>query len=172
MAPGAEYIRQDLSGFLTDQRGVSAIEFTIISAILLPILLIATDIGFAVHQRMIMDSILRSGMQEAMRFRPSLTPDVRREQISWALREAAGAMSTNRMTQLELVVSGPLCHCPQAVSLPVSCESDCAGSEPQQAFALTARLPYRSLFVGDLAGLQPVTLQSRAWVQVYSQDQP
>ena len=172
MVPRRKGSTPDREGLLADQSGVSAIEFSVFAAILVPILLLAFDVGFAIHQRMIMDAILRLGMQEAMRFDPLVTSDERGVLINTALTEAVGALATGRMDPLAVSVAGPLCHCPEALETQVPCDSICAAGAPHEAYALSAQMTYRSLFVGDLAGLQPIVLRSRAWVQVYTQVVP
>lgn len=158
--------------FMADQRGVSAIEFSLFAAILLPVLLVGADVGFAIHQRMIMDGILRIGAQEAMRFQPDVAPDERGDSIAQALRLAAGSNATGGMENLTVAVSGPLCYCPETPGAEVSCDTPCAGGAPHRFFQLDAAMPYRSRFVGDLSAIGLADLRSRLRVDIYSQAAP
>jgi Flp pilus assembly protein TadG len=47
--------------------GVSAVEFALIAPILFLSLLAMVDVGFAIHERMTIDHVLRAGAQEHRR---------------------------------------------------------------------------------------------------------
>lgn len=159
--------------FLADQRGVSAIEFALFAAILLPVLLVGADIGFAMHQRMAMDGILRIGAQEGMRFRPDADDDDRYAEIEGALEAAASANATGGMDNLTVWVDGPFCYCPGTPATEVSCDDGfCAEGEPRRFYLLHAQLQYRSRFVGDLSGIGLADLRSRLRVDIYSEVAP
>ncbi|MCC5986487.1 MAG: pilus assembly protein [Pararhodobacter sp.] len=172
MSARADRTTRRAGRFLADQQGVSAIEFSLFAAIFLPILLIATDIGFAMHQRMIMDGVLRIGAQEGLRFGPEDALDHRATGIAAALQAAADANATNRMENLAVTVAGPFCYCPQSPDSEAQCTESCAEGAPRPFFRLGAEMPYRSLFLGELSGVELTQLRTRLRVDIYSQVAP
>lgn len=142
--------------FFRRQRGASAIEFTIIASIMLPVTLIATDIGLAVHQRMVMDNVLRMASASAM------IPGATHDDILSALNTAAATYATGRMQQMTVNVAGPSCFCVGGANI---CGSPCADGLQRASYTLDAHLVYKSIFVGAAGAIFPDGLQSTLRVE-------
>lgn len=146
-----------LRRFLREERGVSAVELALIAPFVLALLLMMTDIGFAVHQRMTMSHILRLGAEAAMR-------GADEAQITAALDAALEDHATARMEALDVAAPQRVCRCPESGEAPVDCAQDCAGDVPPDVYwEFGAELPYRSLLLGERLD---ITLRSRLRVQV------
>lgn len=146
-----------MPGFLRDETGVSAVEFALIAPLLVMMLLMMTDFGMAIQQRMTMNHILRIGAEAAMRGASDA-------QIAATLQAAVDDHATARMSTLTVAPPMRMCRCPQTGNLPVACTEDCAGGEAPDLFhEFSATLPYRSILMGE--GLD-ITLRGRLLVQV------
>lgn len=144
-------------GFLRDHSGVSSVELALLTPLLVGMLLMMTDIGMAVRQRMVMDHILRLGAEAAMRGAGST-------QIVEALEAAVADHATARMAGLQVATPVRSCRCAESGAAAVDCARDCAdGAAPDVLHALSATLPYRSLFLGERLD---ITLRSTLMVQV------
>lgn len=146
-----------MRGFLRPEPGVSAIEFALIAPLVLTMLLMMTDFGLAVQQRMTMDHILRLGAEAAMR-------GATEAQIAATLDAAVTDHAHARMSTLVVAAPIRVCRCPETGDAPVDCAADCAdGTTPYLFHEFSAQLPYRSLLMGNRLD---ITLRSRLMVQV------
>lgn len=137
--------------------GASAVEFALIVPFLAVLLMVLIDVGFALHQRMTMDHILRLGAEAAMQGQSA-------EAIGAALQSAAQDHATPRMSGMTVDAPVLVCWCAEAPQTPVACDSTCAsGRRPSAGYALAAALPYRSLFLQDRLG---ITLRTRMTIEI------
>ena len=142
---------------LRGDQGVSTLELALLAPLLVGMLLMMTDVGFAVQQRMTMDHILRLGAEAAMR-------GANEAQIAEALAAAVQDHATERMDGLQVAAPQLLCLCPETGDAAVSCEMTCASDvAPDRYISVSAAMPYRSIVMGGPLG---VTLRSRLMVQV------
>ena len=155
------------------ESGAAAVEFAIFMPVLVLSGLAAVDLGLAVHQRMTMDHVLRSGAQIAM-LDPGEQP-VRDALQSTATKnfaagEVAPAGSTSASDNTIQTGTAPLrvtatryCACPEALGAAVPCATVCAGTVPTFIFY---RLGATKGFNGILVRNSQITLSSSVEVQV------
>lgn len=97
--------------------GVSAVEFGLIAPILFVSLLAMVDVGFAISQRMTLDSVLRAGAQQAM-------DDPGAAEVKTALDGIAA--ENFPADDLPAFTVEELCDCPaQAGEYLADCSTDC-----------------------------------------------
>jgi pilus assembly protein CpaE len=106
--------------------GVSAVEFALIAPILFLSLLAMVDIGFAIHERMTIDHVLRAGAQEAM-FDPGVVHVLKVLNTTAAKSFPAGADAPVFKVERN-------CACPQAKDVWVDCSTTCAGPTPTYVY--------------------------------------
>jgi pilus assembly protein CpaE len=106
--------------------GVSAVEFALITPILFLPLLAMVDVGFAIHERMTIDHVLRAGAQEAM-----LDPGV---------AQVLKVLNTTSAKNFPAGANAPVfqvvrdCACPQAKDTVVACSTTCTGPTPTYVY--------------------------------------
>jgi len=120
--------------FLRQEDGTSAIEFALLGQFLIIALLTAVDLGFAAHDRMVLDTIVRSGAQSAM-------SDPGHDSVLKVLRTVTSthytvadpAAPAADQDAVILTVERS-CGCPENPSVPVLCSFLCAASERPSLF--------------------------------------
>ena len=143
--------------FIRDTDGVSAIELALIAPFVLAMLLLMTDLGFAIHQRMAMNYILRLGGEAAMM-------GAYDEEIAETLNQAVIDHATTRMEDLDIKPPARVCRCSGADDIEVSCTQPCPNDGAMDIYVeLSAEMPYRSILMGDTLN---ITLRSELQVQI------
>lgn len=146
--------RQRLAKLLRCERGVSAIEFGLISPLLFFSLLAMTDVGFALHDRIRVDHVLRAGAQPAMR-------DAGEAQV------LATLAATARESYTVGAVGGPetiavaadrFCICPSTGATDTTCTSTCT-VEPTRFYTLSASKSYQGIFLPEIAFAPSILVQ-------------
>jgi Flp pilus assembly protein TadG len=66
MRYGTTTMRKMIARLIRDQRGVAAIEFGVISSVLIILMVMATDLGLAMQHRSQMEAAVRAGLQKAL----------------------------------------------------------------------------------------------------------
>ena len=97
--------------------GVSAVEFALIAPVLVVALLSMVDVGFAIHERMTINHVLRAGAQTAME-----DPDD--GEVLAVINETA-ARNFAAGDVPEFTVEHPVCECPGNTD--VTCSATCDG---------------------------------------------
>lgn len=130
---------------MRDRRGISAVEFSLIS----PILVLATfgtvDAGMAVYEEMMISNTLRSGAHLAI----SASDEA---QVLAVLQAVAAenftvASGTPASGELSAAVTS-YCVCPSDGSALVACTSTCTGgSSAQQFYALSASKEFTGILL-------------------------
>ena len=139
-------IRKFLERLANDQAGASVLEFAIGAPLLVGGLLLMTDVGIAISERMEMDRSVRAGAQAAM----SLINDT--TIIQGLVEESAGNQSN---MSVNVALS---CLCGAAAG---SCNALCgSGEEPSVYVDIIAEKPYDGMLLGTR------TLNSSTSVQV------
>ena len=150
-------IRAHLSRLIRREDGVAAIEFGLVVALFLPVVLVALDIGLAIRQRMQIDQVLHAGVQAAMR------PGAEVGDITDAIAAAASVHAA--LGALDIRVDSG-CFCRDAPGVSVSCTAACAPDARSRAFDLSAQMEYDSLFLRDMLPANIRNLQSRLRIEV------
>jgi len=139
-------IREGLVRLWGQQEGFSAIEFAVVSPILVIGFMSMVDIGFAAYQRMTMDHVLRSGVQSAMadqgvdRVRSTLTS-------SATQHFTVGATAVGGKPAVSLSVTR-WCSCPETPTTRTLCTTICPSRKPTLAFySLSASGRYSGSFL-------------------------
>jgi pilus assembly protein CpaE len=151
-APGA---------FATNERGTSAIEFAICAPVLIVGLMIVTDIGLAINERMLLDQATRAGAELAMN---SVDDEETLENMVKA--SATGAYGD----ELDDVDDGEIpdvdvtrfCECPDAPGTAVVCDNLCTGDVvPSIYWSFLTSRDYDGIFVPTLELSTELTVQTR-----------
>jgi Flp pilus assembly protein TadG len=148
---------------LRQEDGTSAIEFALLGQVLIIGLLTAVDLGFAAHDRMVLDTIIRSGAQSAMN-------DPGQDSVLKVLRTVASthytvADPTAPAADKEAVTLTVerSCSCPANPSVPVaSCTTLCASSErPSLFYRLSATKSRSTIIVPRMSLAASLKVQAR-----------
>ena len=148
---------------LRQEDGTSAIEFALLGQVLIIGLLTAVDLGFAAHDRMILDTIIRSGAQSAMN-------DPGHDSVLKVLRTVASTHYTvadptapaANQEAVTLTVERS-CSCPENPGVPVpSCTTLCASSErPSLFYRLSATKSRSTIIVPRMSLAASLKVQAR-----------
>lgn len=145
-----------IHALLRGEDGVSAVEFGLIAPLLFFSLLAMTDVGFALHDRIRIDHVLRSGAQPAMRdagevYVLNTLQATARE--SYSIAPPAGphaiAVEVDRFS-----------ICPTTGVRDTSSTSTCA-VEPTIFYTLSASRSYQGIFLPEIAFAPSVMVQVR-----------
>ncbi len=118
--------------------GAAAVEFALFAPALILGVLVAVDLGLAVHERMTIDHVLRSGAQAAMvdpgeeDVRDILQSTASKNFSNVADGGGSGTSGTTISTgsdALTLTV-GRYCTCPESIGTEVTCSTTCEGTVP------------------------------------------
>jgi pilus assembly protein CpaE len=149
--------------FLRQEDGTSAIEFALLGQVLVVALLTAVDLGFAAHDRMVLDTIVRSGAQSAM-------SDPGHDSVLKVLRTVASthytvadpAAPATDQEAVTLTVERS-CSCPANPGVSVtSCSALCATSElPSVFYRLSAARSGSTIIVPRMSLAASLKVQAR-----------
>lgn len=130
---------------LRSHRGVSAVEFALISPILVLGGFATVDAGMAVYEEMMITQTLRSGAHLATRAESEA-------QVLTVLETVASenfivASGTPSVGELSATVTS-YCICPEATGTPVACTATCTGgSSPNRFYALGATKQFSGIML-------------------------
>lgn len=158
--PTAASARSMLRALWRGDDGVSALEFGLFAPILFFGLLATIDVGFALYERMTIDSVLRAGAKSAM-------ADAGVTAVQQVLESTAAQYPSSE----GLSISSPERYfaCPDNPDVAVTSTTLCSGNPPYIYYRLGANKLYDGLFVPLQVGslrLGELTLRSIAQVQV------
>jgi pilus assembly protein CpaE len=150
-----------LSAFAANERGTSAIEFAFCAPILVVGLLIVTDIGLAVNERMLLDQATRAGAELAMN-----SVDDTDTLESMVVSSATGAygdelddVDDSDIPDVEVM---QFCECPDAPGTAVTCDNLCTGDiVPSTYFSFLTSKDYNGIFVPTFELSTELTVQTR-----------
>lgn len=147
--------------FRRDRSGVAAVEFAIAAPMLLFGLIVMTDLGLAIQERMNLDQAVRSGAEFLM---GDVTDEAAVEK--YIIASATGAYSDNpgdvERNQRPTVTVVKTCECPENPGTAVDCATTiCTNELPASVyFELTAAKTYEAILVSN------IPLQTKISVQV------
>lgn len=146
--------------FARDKRGSSAIEFAVGAPVLLIGLIIVTDIGLAISNRMHLDQSVRAGAEFAMNNVEDETTleDMVKSAATGAYGDQLNDVDSSEIPTVDVT---KVCECPDASGVAVSCTTLCTGDLPPSIFYdFAASKDYQGIFIPD------ITMQTEMKVQV------
>lgn len=144
-----------------DRRGTSAIEFAFCAPILVIGLLIVTDIGLAVNERMLLDQATRAGAELAMN---SVDDEDTLENMVVSSATGAYGQDLNDVNSDEIpeVDVTQFCECPDAPGTAVTCTNLCTGDiVPSTYWSFLTTKDYNGIFVPTFELSTELTVQTR-----------
>lgn len=146
MRHGIKMMRDVIAKLIRDQQGVAAIEFGVISSVLIVLMVMATDLGLAMQHRSQMEAAVRAGLQKALDNSATLS-DVENAALASADLPSSPAAEPTASRQ---------CSCPDGTA--VSCTTGtCSPNHRQDFVELTLEQQHHWLL--GFPGLSnPITL--------------
>ncbi len=147
--------------FPADNRGTSAIEFALTAPILIIGLLIVTDVGLAVNERMVLDQATRSGAELAMN---SVDDTATLESMVVSSATGAYGLALNDVASGDIpqVDVTQFCECPDAPGTAVTCTNLCTGEiVPSTYWHFATTKAYNGIFVPTFQLATELTVQTR-----------
>jgi len=147
--------------FYKEDSGVAAIEFGIFAAVLVPLFLIATDIGFILRERIVLEHVLRMGAYTAIADNPSPA------RVEDVMRRALEDQQSPRITPTALLVDST-CFCRLQPAADISCSVSCAPDNRIEAYEMQVAVDYNSIFMPHALSLNLSMLTARLRVEIPS----
>lgn len=147
--------------FLRSREGSSAIEFAIGAPVLLIGLIIVTDIGLAIGERMRLDQSVRAGAEFAMNSVEDETTleDMVRSAATGAYGDQLNDVDSSEIPTVDVTKS---CECPSAPGVAVSCTNICTGDLPPSVYyGFIASKAYQGIFIPDFRMQTEMKVQVR-----------
>lgn len=144
-----------LTNFIRDRGGVAAVEFAIGAPMMILGMVVMTDLGLAIHQRMNLDQAVRAGAEFAMR-------DISNEdQLEKLMKGAAtGYYSDNDADWDAQNITPPTvsaekwCECPDNPGVAIACDdpicTNNTGFPPSVYYQLTASKTYEGIILPNI----------------------
>lgn len=141
----ARWLSNRLSALVACAKGVSAVEFSLLSPVLVTGALATTDAGMAVYQKMMITQALRSGAHSAIAAESEA-------QVLTILQATAAdnfTVASGSPSPGELAVNvDSYCVCPSDMATQVACTTVCTGgTSPNQFYQLTATQEFQSVLL-------------------------
>ncbi|MEM7424357.1 MAG: TadE/TadG family type IV pilus assembly protein [Pseudomonadota bacterium] len=128
-----------------DERGVSAVEFSLVAPLLVFGTIMTVDAGLAIYDKMMIGQVLRSGAQTAIAAQSQT--EVRAILEATASDNFTVAAGPPTGDELSIGVSG-YCVCPSDTSVQVACTASCTGgSSPLEFYQLSATKTYTGILL-------------------------
>jgi Flp pilus assembly protein TadG len=145
---------------LADRRGSSAVEFAVGAPVLLVGLIIVTDIGLAVNDRMNLDQSVRAGAEFAMNNVEDETTleEMVKSAATGVYGSQPGDVNSSNTPTVDVTRT---CECPDAPGAAASCDQLCTGEiVPYIYYDFLASKDYQGIFVPNF------TIETQMKVQV------
>jgi Flp pilus assembly protein TadG len=153
--------RDSVLAFAADRRGTSAIEFAVMAPVLIVGLLIVTDVGLAVNDRMRLDQATRAGAEFAMN---SVDDGDTIEDMVKASATGAYGTDLNDVDSEDIpdVEAEMYCECPDAPGVVAACSALCTGDVvPSAYWRIEASKNYNGVFIPSFPLATQITVQTR-----------
>lgn len=147
--------------FARSDRGTSAIEFAICAPVLIVGLLVVTDVGLAVNDRMRLDQAARAGAEFAMNSVDD--GDTIEDMVKASATGAYGDdLDDLNSEDIPAVDAEMFCECPDAPGVAAACNTLCAGDVvPSSYWRIEASKNYNGVFVPRFPISTQITVQTR-----------
>lgn len=151
------------ASLLQDKSGVAAVEFAFSAPMLILGVVVMTDLGLAVHERMNLDQAVRSGAEFVMN-------DVSdKDEIKKLVIAAATGTYSETPNDVEsaerptVTVPDPVCECPDNPGTAVSCSGTLCSNDmpPSVYYYIHAKKTYEALLLPDMSLQTEITVQVR-----------
>ena len=151
----------NIGKFFRDRSGSSAVEFAVGAPVLLVGLIIVTDVGLAVSDRMNLDQSVRAGAEFAMN---SVEDETTLENM--VKSAASGTYGVNpgdvNSSKVPTVDVTKTCECPDAPGVAVACGELCTGDLPPSIYYdFIASRAYQGIFIPDFTMETEIKVQVR-----------
>jgi pilus assembly protein CpaE len=134
--------------FPRDEAGVSAIEFGLVAPMIFFSLLAMTDVGFAIRDRILLDHVLRSGAQAALRDSGEVA--VLDTLMRTVCKDNEIYPNCAYLTSVSfLPAPDRYCVCPTDGTLDTNCSGTCA-VKPEKFYKLSAAKSYSGIFLPEM----------------------
>ncbi|MGE0181637.1 MAG: TadE/TadG family type IV pilus assembly protein [Parvularculaceae bacterium] len=146
---------------LRDRSGSSAVEFAVGAPVLLVGLVIVTDVGLAVNDRMNLDQSVRAGAEFAMNDVDDETTleDMVKSAATGAYGQALGDVDSADIPTVDVT---RLCECADSPGVAVSCTTLCTGEIPPSIYYdFVASRSYQGIFIPDFTMATEMKVQVR-----------
>jgi pilus assembly protein CpaE len=146
---------------LADRSGSSAVEFAVAAPVLIIGLIIVTDVGLAVGDRMNLDQSVRAGAEFAMN---NVEDETTIEDMVKSAATGAYGQNLNNINSAKIPVVDATrsCECPDSPGTAVSCTVLCTGDVPPSIYYdIQASKNYQGIFIPDFAMNTEIKVQVR-----------
>jgi Flp pilus assembly protein TadG len=147
--------------FCSDRRGSSAVEFAVGAPVLLVGLIIVTDVGLAVSDRMNLDQSVRAGTEFAMN---NVEDETTLEEMVKSAATGAYGDQRNDINpdDVPTVDVTKTCECADTPGVAVSCTNLCTGDLPPSIYyQFAANKLYKGIFIPDFSMETEMKVQVR-----------
>ena len=140
-------LRRRLAALLRDTAGVSAVEFSLLTPVIVVGTLMTTDAGMAVYEKMMITQALRSGAHSAIAAKDEGT--VLTILTTTASDNFTVVEGTPADDELGVSVTS-YCVCPEDMAVQVACTSTCTGGgAPNQFYRISATKEFDGVMLPD-----------------------
>ena len=135
-----------LCRLIGSDRGVSAVEFSLLAPVFVIGSLSAVDAGMAIYEKMMISQVLRSGAHGAI--------NAESEAVVMDILEATAADNFTVVQgppgagQLGITVTG-YCICPENTGAQVACDTNCADGDPDEFYQMVAVKEFTAIMLPD-----------------------
>lgn len=150
-----------LRNFLFDKSASSAVEFAVGAPVLLIGLVIVTDVGLAVSDRMNLDQSVRAGAEFAMNNVEDETTleDMVKSAATGAYGDQLGDINSSEIPDVDVTKT---CECPDAAGVAAACDELCTGDiVPYIYYDFAASKDYQGIFIPDFTMATEMKVQVR-----------
>lgn len=147
--------------FARSERGTSAIEFAVCAPVLIVGLLVVTDVGLAVNERMRLDQAARAGAEFAMNSVDDgdTIEDMVKASATGAYGEDLNDLDSSKIPEVEAEM---FCECPDAPGVAAACDNLCTGEVvPSAYWRIEASKDFNGVFVPAFPIATQITVQTR-----------
>lgn len=145
-----------------DRDGVAAVEFAVAAPMLIFGLIIMTDLGLAIQERMNLDQAVRSGAEFVMGD-VSSEDDIEKLMVAAATGSYSDEPNDVENSNRPTVEAVKVCECPENPGVSVACGTTlCSNDLPASVYYhLTAKKSYDAIILPDIALSTQISIQTR-----------
>lgn len=135
-----------IARLLRSERGVSAVEFSLLAPFLVVGGLSTVDAGMAIYDKMMISQVLRAGAHGAISAESgAVVLSILEATASDNFTVASGGANPG---ELSVAVSS-YCICPEDTASQVACTANCSAGNPNQFYRLTATQEFTAIMLPD-----------------------
>ena len=143
--------RARLAQLIKCQRGVSAVEFSLLAPFLVIAGISTVDAGMAVYDKMMITQVLRSGAHSAIAAESEAAMLAMLQATAGDNFTVAQGAGTPAVGELAVAVNS-YCICPNDTSVQVTCSTVCtAGLNPNEFYSLSANMDFDGIILPNFS---------------------